>query len=159
MITEQQKQTLTIIHDRLLETKIVWAITGSLGFALHGMQLNVNDIDLQTDENGAYEIEKNLKEYVVRKVRFSVSDKIKSHWGELKIESVKVEIMGALQKKLPNGNWESPVEVEKHREFISFECIKLPVLSLKYEEQAYRKLGRIERANQIKKLLISDNWK
>lgn len=159
MITEQQKQTLTIIHDRLLETKIVWAITGSLGFALHGMQLNVNDIDLQTDENGAYEIEKNLKEYVVRKVRFSVSEKIKSHWGELKIESVKVEIMGALQKKLPNGNWESPVEVDKHHEFISFECIKLPVLSLKYEEQAYRKLGRIERANQIKKLLISDNWK
>ncbi len=149
MISAQQKRALKIIHDGLQETKIIWAITGSLGFALHGMKLKVNDIDLQTDASGAYEIENTFAKHVVRQVKFSVSDKIASHWGELKIAGVKVEIMGALQKKLPNGTWESPVEVERYREFVTFEFMKLPVLSLKYEEQAYRKLGRTEKANQI----------
>lgn len=149
MISAQQKRALKIIHDGLQETKIIWAITGSLGFVLHGMKLEVNDIDLQTDASGAYEIENTFATHVVRQVKFSVSDKIASHWGELKIAGVKVEIMGALQKKLPNGTWESPVEVERYREFVTFEFMKLPVLSLKYEEQAYRKLGRTEKANQI----------
>ncbi len=153
MISAQQKHALRIIHDGLQKTKVVWAITGSLGFALHGMKLKVNDIDLQTDASGAYEIERTFAKHVVRQVKFSVSHKIASCWGELKIEGVRVEIMGALQKKLPNGTWESPIEVEKYREFISFECMRLPVLSLKYEEQAYRKLGRTEKANQIKEWL------
>ena len=155
MISAQQQRALRIIHDGLQKTEVVWAITGSLGFALHGMKLKVNDIDLQTDASGAYEIERTFAENVVRKVKFSVSDKIASHWGELKIADVKVEVMGALQKKLPNGTWECPVEVERHREFITFECMKLPVLSLKYEEQAYRKLGRTEKADRIKEWLAS----
>lgn len=157
MISAQQQHALRIIHDGLQETKVIWAITGSLGFALHGLKLKVNDIDLQTDASGAYEIERTFKDNVVRQVKFSVSDKIASHWGELKIEGVKVEIMGALQKKLLNGTWESPVEVERYREFISFECMKLPVLSLKYEEHAYRKLGRTEKANWIKEWFTSSD--
>ncbi len=61
--------------------------------------------------------------------------------------------MGAIQKKFSNGTWESSVAVEVYREFVLFECMKLPVLSLKYEEQTYRKLRRIEKANQIKEWL------
>ena len=149
MVTTQHKRAIKVIHDRLHELEVVWAITGSLGFALHGMELEVNDIDLQTDVSGAYEIENVFKEQVVRSVKFSVSDKIASHWGELHVAGVKVEIMGALQKKRSDGTWKSPVEVKKYREFVSVEGMKLPVLSLEYEEQAYRKLGRIERADKI----------
>ena len=56
---------------------------------------------------------------------------------------VKVEIMGALQKKSPDGTWESPVEVERHREFVPFEGMRLPMMSLRHEELAYRKLWLI----------------
>ena len=118
------------------------------------MELEVDDLDLQTSSAGAYDIEKVFAENIVRSVRFSRSDKIASHWGELNIDGVKVEIMGALQKKLPDGTWESPVDIKTHREFITFEGMVLPVLSLAYEEQAYRILGRIERADQIKEWLI-----
>ena len=61
--------------------------------------------------------------------------------------------MGALQKKITDDKWEPPVDVEKHREFIDFKGNKLPVLSLSYEEQAYRKLGRIDKADKIKEWL------
>ncbi|MCY3761886.1 MAG: hypothetical protein OXH50_11605 [Gemmatimonadetes bacterium] len=155
MMSPNHSRALKVIYGKLRNTEIVWAITGSLGFALHGMETKANDIDLQTDAAGAYGIENALTEWVVRKVRLSVSEKIASHWGELEIEGVKVEIMGALQKKRPDGTWEPPVEVELHREFVPFEGMMVPVLSLKYEEQAYRKLGRTEKADRIKDWLTS----
>ena len=154
MIPPQHLRALTTVHDHLRKTDICWVITGSLGFALQGLDFKVNDIDLQTDASGAYDIEKVFAEYVVRSVSFYKSDKIASHWGELNIDGVKVETMGALQKKFPNGTWESPVDIKTHREFITFEGMVLPVLSLAYEEQAYRILGRIERADRIKEWLI-----
>ncbi len=134
MIQPQHVCALKTIHNRLRKIETIWAITGSFGFALQGLELEVNDIDLHTDAAGAYEIEKVFAENIIRKVRFSRSDKIASHWAELNIDGVKVEIMGALQKKLPDGTWKSPVDVKRHREFISFERISLPVLSLAYEE-------------------------
>lgn len=150
MIPSQHVQTLKTVYHSLRKTDILWAITGSLNFAFQGMRLKVNDIDLQTDASGAYEIERVFAENVAKSVRFSRSGKIGSHWGELNINGVKVEIMGALQKKLPDGTWESPVDVKKHRKFITFEGMNLPVLSLAYEEQAYRVLGRTEKADQIR---------
>ena len=150
MISSQHVRALKNIHNRLRNTETLWAITGSFSVALQGMELEVDDIDLQTDASGAYEIEKVFAANIVRSVRFSRSDKIASHCGELNINGVKVEIMGALQKKFPDGTWESPVDVKRHRKFITFEGMTLPVLSLAYEEQAYRILGRTEKANQIK---------
>ena len=49
------------------------------------------------------EIERVFTEKIIRRVEFSRYDKIASHWGELNIDGVKVEIMGALQEKLPDG--------------------------------------------------------
>ena len=155
MISPNHSRALKIIYGRLRETEIVWVITGSLGFPLRGMEFEVLDIDLQTDAAGAYGIGNAFSESVVRKVRHSVSENIVSHFGELEIEGVKVEIMGGLQKKSPDGTWEPPVQVERHREFVPFEGLMLPVLSLEYEEQAYRKLGRTEKADRIRDWLIS----
>ena len=153
MIQPQHVRALKTIHNRLRKIDTVWAITGSLSFALQGLELKVNDIDLQTDADGAYEIERVFTEKIIRRVEFSRYDKIASHWGELNIDGVKVEIMGALQKKLPDGTWESPVDIKRHRAFITFEGMVLPVLSLAYEEQAYRTLGRTATADRIKEWL------
>ena len=153
MIPSQHARALSAIYDGLRRSEVIWAITGSLGFSIQGLHLGVDDIDIQTDASGAYEIEKVFAENIVREVRFSKSDTIASHWGELNIDGVKVEIMGALQKKLPDGTWESPVDVGRHRKFVRFEGMKLPVLSLAYEEQAYRILGRTEQADRIREWL------
>ncbi|MFC1745854.1 methyltransferase domain-containing protein [Candidatus Riflebacteria bacterium] len=152
MISNKHKQVIRIIHQTLKGTDIVWAITGSLGFALHGMTLSVADIDLQTDKSGAYKIENIFSSFVSRNVKLCETENIKSHFGEIVIEGLKVEIIGAIQKKLEDGKWEEPNDVRKYLEFINFAGIELPVLSLEYEEGAYRKLGRIEKADRIK------NW-
>ncbi len=153
MIAARHQQAIRIIYETLKDLDITWTITGSLGLALHGMDVGINDIDLQTDEDGAYQIEDAFRSNVIRKVTFSEAKGIRSHFGELRVREVTVEMMGALQKKLPSGEWEPPVDVEKHREFVDFEGMRLPVLSLSYEEQAYRKLGRTEKADKIKQWL------
>ena len=153
MITARYQKAIRIIYETLEDLDVAWAITGSLGFTLHGMDVGINDIDLQTDEDGAYRIEDAFRSNVIRKVAFSEAELIRSHFGVLSIHEVTIEIMGALQKKLPSGEWEPPIKVENHCEFIDFEGMRLPVLSLSYEEQAYRKLGRTEKADKIKEWL------
>jgi hypothetical protein len=155
MIFQEQRRVLRIIYERLQHLDAPWAITGSLGFALHGMDVPINDIDLQTDRNGAYQIEEMFQPNIVRHVTFSESTVIRSYFGELKIAGIKVEIMGELQKRVSSGEWETSVDVRKYRQFIDFDGMRLPVLSLEYEEEAYRKLGRLEKAGAIRKWLTS----
>ena len=140
------------IYDQLENNSINWAITGSFNFWLQGLTIKVNDIDIQTDEDGAYQIEKRLKAFQVKSVIFSSADNIQSHFGELNIDGVKVEIMGDIQKKNPNGDWENPTDLSRYKKFVEIEGMRVPVLSLDYEYDAYLKLGRYEKAELLK------NW-
>jgi hypothetical protein len=49
MIEEAYLEALRLIHDKLGDDPFAGAITGSLGMALQGMDLEVHDIDIQTD--------------------------------------------------------------------------------------------------------------
>ncbi len=144
---------LRTIYERLRDTPIEWVVTGSLGMALQGMRVEVHDIDLQTDEIGAYKIERRLADYIIQPVRYVASERIRSHFGRLEIEGVTVEIMGALQKWLDGQGWERPVDVTKYRRFVEVDGMRVPVLSLAYEQQAYQKLGRLDKARTIRRWL------
>jgi hypothetical protein len=141
------------IYKRLSSTDINWALTGSLSFALQGVPLEPHDIDIQTDEAGAYEIEHLFAEYVTREVLFSSTDKIRSHFGELMIDGIKVDIMGNIEKRLHDGTWEGSVDMELNKKFVEVAGMRIPVLSLEYEYQAYLKLGRRDTAEMLEKWL------
>ena len=142
------------IYTRLKDSSINWAVTGSLGFALQNVPAATpHDIDLQTDEAGAYEIERLLSEHVTRNVAFSSVENIRSHFGALTIDGIKVEIIGDISKRLEDGTWEEPVDLERYKQFVQVEGMQVPVLSLEYEYQAYLKLGRLEKAQIMRKVL------
>ncbi len=155
MIEPRLLGALRIIHHRLAGTDIVWAVTGSLGMALQGMDVSVHDIDLQTDRPGAYEIERRLSEFVAEPVRYTASESVRSHLGRLVMDALQVEIIGDMQKRLADGTWEKPVRVENCRCWVEVEGIRIPVLSLEHEYEAYRRMGRAERADRIKEWLES----
>ena len=152
MIEEKHLNALRKINILLQNKQLNWAITGSLGMALQGMELEVHDIDIQTDQRTAYEIEKLFAENVVAPVHIRESERIRSHFGALDIDGIKVEIMGDLQKRLDDQTWEEPVKVERWRRWVEIDGMRIPVLSLEYEYQAYLKLGRIEKAELLR------NW-
>jgi len=153
MLATRHLEVLRKIVTRLQDTPINWVVTGSLGMALQGVPVEVHDIDIQTDRSGVYEIERLLAEYVVEPVRYSESEWIRSHLGRLEIDGVKVEIMGDIQKHLDNQGWEEPVKVEHHRRWVEVNGMRIPVLSLAYEYQAYLKLGRVEKAEILRRWL------
>ena len=148
--TAHHLAVLGLICRRLAGADVLWALTGSLSFALQGVNLIAHDIDLQTDQAGAYEIERRLAAYVTCPVAFRESDQIRSHFGALTIDGLPVEIMGDIQKRNSDGSWEPPVDLALHRQVITVGEMAVPVLSLAYEAEAYLKLGRIERANQLR---------
>ncbi len=153
MIEPVYLNILRKIYARLNDRNVNWVVTGSLGFALQGVPVESNDIDIQTDREGAYEIDRLFSEFVTKRVKFFSTERIRSHFGELIIDGIKVEIMGDIQKRLEDGSWENPVDLERHKRVIELEGIQVPVLSLEYEYQAYLKLGRIEKAEVLRKWL------
>ncbi|MDK2982787.1 MAG: hypothetical protein PWP49_509 [Thermococcaceae archaeon] len=152
MIPRTHLKVLRKLYERLSGSNVNWVITGSLGFALQGVPVEPHDIDIQTDREGAYEIERLFSEFVVEPVRFKESEKIRSHFGVLMIDGVKVEVMGDIQKKV-NDEWEEPVDINKYKRFVEVEDMKIPVLDLEYEYQAYLKLGRMEKVEMLRKFL------
>lgn len=153
MVEPQYLAALRVIHARLQDQPPNWAVTGSLGMALQGMDVAVHDIDLQTDEAGAYEIERRLAEYVVKAVRYSESEKMRSHLGLLEIGGIKVEVMGDIRKRLGDGSWDIGVDLESVKGWVDIEGMRTPVLSLEYEYEAYLKLGRTDKADALKEWL------
>jgi hypothetical protein len=150
MIPNQHLQVLRRIVMCLKGRSIPWVVTGSVGMALQGVPLEVHDIDIQTNKDGAYAIERVLMEYKVKPVRYRESKCIRSHLGMLEIDGIQVEIMGDIQKRLENRAWEEPVNVETYRHWVKIDGMLVPVLSLDYEYQAYLRLGRTEKAEMLR---------
>ena len=74
MIEAQYLATLRKIYSCLKDGKVIWVITGSLGMALQGIDLEVHDIDIQTDQQGAFEIESKFPENIIEPVRYSPAE-------------------------------------------------------------------------------------
>ena len=153
MIDPVYLKILRQIHARLSNTDVNWVVTGSLGFALQGVPVQSNDIDIQTDKAGAYKIESLFSDVVIRKVKFSATERIKSHFGALQIDGIEVEIMGDIQKRGADGVWEEVVDPAHYKRMVEIDGLIVPVLSLEYEYQAYLKFGRTERAKMLRKWL------
>jgi hypothetical protein len=128
---------------------ILWVLTGSLAFALQGMPLEIHDIDIQTDKDGAYKIAGIFPESVIKPVSFSSTDLIRSHFGRLLMDDVKVEIMGDVQTRLPDGNWRPPPDLNHLKRYIEVNGFQIPILPLQHEYQAYVAMGRHERAKSL----------
>ncbi len=150
MIHPTYMAVLRQLSTELKESRVNWVVTGSLSFALQGLPVEPHDVDIQTDKQGAYEIERRFSSQVSRKVTFSSTERMRSHFGALLIDGIVVEIMGDIQKRLEDGIWETPIDLRSQRQFIHVDGMTIPVLSLAYEAQAYLKLGRLERAEMLR---------
>ncbi len=152
MIPATHVDALQRIARLLADLPAAWATTGSTGIALQGVPLDVHDIDLQTSAAGAYAIGERFAIWTIAPVRERIAPHIRSHFGAFAIDGVLVEVMGDVQKRVESV-WEPPVDVAPNLCWVTLGEVRLPALSLVYEEQAYRRLGRIERADLLRKWL------
>jgi len=105
---------------------------------------------------GADAIERIFADRVTRPVSLLAGPKIHSHLGALNIDGVEVEIMGDIQKREVDESWDGPPDLSRYKRFVEVDGMRIPVLSLEYEEQAYRKMGRVEKADMIRNWLAAN---
>jgi hypothetical protein len=157
MLDPRYLGALRKIHDRLRDSNVNWVITAGVNLALQGLPVEVHDIDLLTDEAGAYEIERRFAEFVTRRVRFSADEGVRSHFGTLSIDGIEVEIMGDVQIRREDGKWEDAPDPDSCKRLVEVEGMGIPVRSLEYECEAYRKLGRVGKAEMVRKWLYGED--
>ena len=150
MLKNQYAKVLCKIYELIRDSgeSACWGLTGSTSFALQGMDIEPHDIDIQTDKATAYLLGKLLSDYEIEPVSFRGNEKIKSHFGRFLVDGIEVEVMGDIQKKA-EGEWEAIRPLNSLLDYVSYDDKSIPVIRLSYESEAYRKLGRIERAEQI----------
>jgi hypothetical protein len=138
------------IVERLDSAGVNWVVTGSSNLAVHGMDIKPHDIDVLADRAGAYRIEKLFSDFVTRKVVFSSAKRIRSHYGVLSIDGIKVEIMGDIEVRTEDGVWDKPPDLNAIKRIVEVEGLKIPAQSLDHEYLVYERMGRKKKAEIIK---------
>lgn len=139
------KKILELILTRIKHEKIVWRLDGSSNLKIQGMNVNVNDLDITTNEEGQKIFKEKLKEYV------------QEHYYSKKING------NTLICKI--NNFEVEINVYEDREKEYFEDIKkikwqgliVPIIPLAQAKEFYEIIGRDEKVELINKHLIKEN--
>jgi len=118
------------------------------------MKIAPNDIDICTDEAGAYRINALLKAYETSPVSFSSTGKIRSHFGKFRINGIEVEVIGNIQT-MNNHRWQDIIDLKSIIQQINYKNITIPVLNLTAESAGYKALGRFQRADEIDQFIAS----
>jgi hypothetical protein len=140
---------LRTLYNRLEETDIVWVLTGSLGLAIKGIPLTPHDIDIQTDRAGVYEFARIFADDLVQEPFFWETEHTQSWVAKFEIDGIQVEVMGDMRHRDEDGGWDDPPNLEAVRLYIQVAEMCVPTLSLDFEEEAYRSMGRYDKASLI----------
>lgn len=149
-------EVLKIIYQKLKNQKIKWVLVGSTSLALQGVKIKPKDIDILTEKEGAFRVNKLFKNYEVKPVEFGRlkigrRELFESYLGKFKIKGVKVEIMRNLKEKL-GRKWVYLHKRLKSPKIVKIKGMKIPVSPLEEQLRSYQQLGRKKMPFESKKL-------
>lgn len=150
-VPEQHTKVLSLLLDRVPPAHHLWALTGSAGLRLQGVDIPVHDLDLQTDAKTVYLLEKNLEEFIKVPVHvWETEHHTLSYHAQAEVEGLQVELLGDVRHRSADGVWELPLVIESALVWVEWRDLTIPVLSLVHEALAYEKMGRVQKAERIR---------
>lgn len=158
MVSQIHSNVIKKIALLLKDHEIHWVLIGSLNLALQGVDVDAHDIDLLTDEKGAIAIGDILKDYEIEKVHLKETEYFKSYYGKFLVDGIQVEVMGDLLSFHSTDNKWSKTKEPVQKDTLDIDGIKIPVLSLHDEYEAYINMGRKEKAEKIKEKLLVNKF-
>jgi hypothetical protein len=138
--------------DLIPPDQFTWALTGSAGLRLQGVDLPVHDLDIQTDQATVYEIEKRLAEFMHTPVHLWESPGMRSLDGKATVEGVEIELLANIAHKMPDGSWSTFTDFSR-RIWIDLGGPRVATFPLEDELIAYEAMGRTEKAALIRKTI------
>jgi hypothetical protein len=149
-LPEQHADVLSFLVKRTPPREHLWALTGSAGLRLQGVDLSVNDLDLQTDAKTVFLLEKELAEFMKVPVHLWESEHTLSYHGQAEINGLLVELLGDIRHRQPDDTWSSSLDLNSVLVWVEWRGFGIPALSLNHEAIAYEKMGRIQKAELIR---------
>ncbi|HZP57882.1 MAG TPA: hypothetical protein VFC53_10065 [Dehalococcoidia bacterium] len=157
-------QILRCIVPAMFKSQQPWALMGSTASVLQGLRdYTPPDIDLATTMEGAYVMEGCIAAAgtVTRPVAYSVRAPYASYFGVFEVGGVKVEVMGDLVIRCPDGvidsadhwaRWSDQVRI------VHVEGFHIPVVPLEWQLLANALLGRAVRVEGIARYLNREGY-
>lgn len=145
------REALTTVLRASEAVESNWALTGSTSFALRGLDLVPDDIDIQSTRAGVEQFATTLDGDCLEPLSYSKTARQRSWLGTFEVAGVEVDLMGDLETNV-EGCWVGPVAIDEVRTKVMWDGWSVPVLSLEYEARAYERIGRKPRARALKRL-------
>jgi S-adenosylmethionine-dependent methyltransferase len=137
------RPVLCEIARRLDEAGVPYAVVGGTSLALHGLPLQVKDLDIEMDVEGACRFAALFAGHCVEPVSLRESPVYRSHFGRFDFEGVAVEVMGCLERR--EGDAWVPTEVI-NTDTVDLDGVRVRASWLEEEVLAYIRRGRFDRA-------------
>jgi S-adenosylmethionine-dependent methyltransferase len=143
------RAVLRQIAQKLNAVGVEYKVAGGACLALHGVRIPVRDIDIETDEAGAYRIQRIFNEQLagsfstLEPLALGSTELYRSHFGRFDFNGVQLEVMG------DNLRWEAGSWVPTRaltEEWIDLDGAPVRTSWLEEEALAYIRRGRLERA-------------
>lgn len=130
-----------------------WALTGSSGLRLQGVDVPVHDLDLQTEADSVFRLEEKLAGYMTIALHEKETEHTRSVYGMARIDGLQVELMGDVRHRMADGAWNGGVSIGTMRLWVEWNGRQVPVLPLEHEAAAYEKMGRPQKAELIREAI------
>lgn len=135
-----------LISNLVNSSDYKWMLIGSASLSLQGITLDVNDIDILTDEDGIDLIKEKCKPFIIEEIGYKEIDNLKSYYGKLNISGVNIDIVSEIKNNV-NNEWLPQNKIEE--EIIRNSNINLR--NICYEKQIYERIGDTKKAELINK--------
>jgi len=130
-----------------------YAIRGTAGMVLQGLDMGVDDIDVVADKKTALLFNDLFKKEVLKRVEYLESDKFKSYYGKFVINGISLEVMGEWQIK-KGEDWSGVYDASDDEvNIIDVNGLKVKVEKLEIELKTSAEMGRWSEFHKIKKQL------
>jgi hypothetical protein len=148
-LSEAHTRALQVLLERVPPGELLWVLTGSAGLRLHGVDLMVHDLDIQTDLQTISFIEQRLADCMKTAVHLWESPGMRSWDGKAEIEGIQIELLANIAHKLPDGSWCTFTDFSR-TVWVEMQGLRIPTFPLEDELEAYEAMGRIEKAALIR---------
>ena len=153
-LPESHVPALAALLQRLPPTEYRWALTGSGGLRLQGVDVPVHDLDVQTDEATLRRMEAALADCMTTRVHCWETPGMRSLDGKAMLEGVEVELLANIAHRLPDGSWSTTTDFSRLL-WLGWHGLRVAVFPLADELAAYEAMGRTVKADLIRKFLLS----